>query len=67
MESIHCPSCKKLLAKGTVKALEIKCPRCKTFLVLRAKQSPPTERPRASPLKVDVHGKSAEKPPFKDL
>ncbi|GEO82849.1 Com family DNA-binding transcriptional regulator [Pararhodospirillum oryzae] len=47
MESIRCGQCGRLLAKAEgVSALEIKCPRCGAYHVLRA-ASPTPERPRA--------------------
>ena len=43
MESIRCGTCNRLLARGRVVVLEIKCPRCGTINYLRA-QSPTPER-----------------------
>ena len=41
MESIRCSHCNRLLARASeVKALEIKCPRCKTITSLRATRLP---------------------------
>ncbi|MBI1207521.1 MAG: Com family DNA-binding transcriptional regulator [Azospirillum sp.] len=56
MEDIRCGHCDRLLARGTISELAIKCPRCKTLNQLRRNQPVPTpqapslppERPRAS-------------------
>ncbi|MBL3580843.1 Com family DNA-binding transcriptional regulator [Oleidesulfovibrio alaskensis] len=42
-KEIRCGHCNKLLAKGEVAELEIKCPRCGTFNHVSA-ESPKTER-----------------------
>ncbi|WP_459932170.1 Com family DNA-binding transcriptional regulator [Fundidesulfovibrio butyratiphilus] len=48
MREIRCGHCKRLLAKGSVVEIEIKCPRCNTLNVLRA-TSPNPEGHGASP------------------
>ena len=35
-KEIRCGNCGRLLAKGTAIALEIKCPRCGAYTILRA-------------------------------
>lgn len=42
-EEIRCGHCHKLLAKGQVKIVEFKCPRCGAFTIVRA------ERPDSEP------------------
>lgn len=44
LPEIRCAECGKLLARGEVIAVIIKCPRCKTYNTLRA-VSPNQERP----------------------
>ena len=44
LPEIRCAECGKLLARGEVVVLTIKCPRCKTYNTLRA-ASPSPERP----------------------
>ncbi|MBX9633379.1 MAG: Com family DNA-binding transcriptional regulator [Magnetospirillum sp.] len=50
MESIRCPHCEALLLRAAIGAIqgnvEIKCRRCRTFVILRA-MSPAPERPGA--------------------
>ena len=43
LPEIRCGRCAKLLARGHVLHISIKCPRCKTYNTVRA-QSPNTER-----------------------
>ncbi len=43
LEEIRCCHCRKLLAKGRVKIVEFKCPRCGAFTIMRA------ERPCSEP------------------
>ncbi|MDR3361671.1 MAG: Com family DNA-binding transcriptional regulator [Desulfovibrio sp.] len=43
MQDIRCPECGKLLARGEALELQLKCPRCKIYFILRA------ERPNAEP------------------
>lgn len=43
LPEIRCAECGKLLARGEVLILTIKCPRCKTYNTLRA-PSPNQER-----------------------
>ncbi|WP_173084457.1 Com family DNA-binding transcriptional regulator [Fundidesulfovibrio magnetotacticus] len=52
MREIRCGHCKRLLAKGSVVEIEIKCPRCQTLNHVRA-ASPSTEG----------HGASAQEAP----
>jgi phage FluMu protein Com len=54
MEEIRCGDCGKLLAKGEVVTLTIKCPRCGAINHLRA-TSPNQESPGA-PRKERDHG-----------
>ncbi|WP_332832948.1 Com family DNA-binding transcriptional regulator [Escherichia coli] len=34
MDSVRCKNCNKLLFKGGFKHIEIKCPRCKRYIVI---------------------------------
>lgn len=46
MEEIRCKNCNKKLAEADYNRLEIKCPRCGTFNVLKATEPPIKEKPR---------------------
>ncbi|WP_081401941.1 Com family DNA-binding transcriptional regulator [Acinetobacter colistiniresistens] len=46
MQQINCRSCGRLLAKGTFKTLEIKCPRCKAINFLSISNAPLDRRER---------------------
>ncbi|MCX7364814.1 MAG: Com family DNA-binding transcriptional regulator [Alphaproteobacteria bacterium] len=59
MESIRC-GCGRLLLKGRVHDIEIKCPRCRTVNRIRA-PSPAPERQRASQETSDA--RPSKKPP----
>ena len=36
IKEIRCPHCNRLLAKGEAAYLELKCPRCRAYTILRA-------------------------------
>lgn len=36
LKEIRCHNCGKLLAKGEILVIELKCPRCKAYNILRA-------------------------------
>lgn len=54
---IRCSSCDKLLAKGDVNDIEIKCPRCGAYNHLRA--TSPTPESRRAPGKDGSYEKEA--------
>ena len=41
IKEIRCPHCNRLLAKGEALYLELKCPRCGAYTVLRAGSANP--------------------------
>ncbi|MGJ3366058.1 Com family DNA-binding transcriptional regulator, partial [Escherichia coli] len=43
MDSVRCKNCNKLLFKGGFKHIEIKCPRCKRYIVISNAKEHPTE------------------------
>lgn len=45
-EEIRCGHCRKLLARGRVVVLEIKCPRCGTITHLKAQSLSPERQTR---------------------
>ncbi|MDR2221032.1 MAG: Com family DNA-binding transcriptional regulator [Methylobacillus sp.] len=59
METIRCGKCNRKLAESDYKVLCIKCPRCGTMNVLKAK-SLELERHRASPVKGTTDGKNKQ-------
>ena len=59
--AIRCGSCQRLLAKGQVIEVQIKCPRCGTINFLRA-ASPESERHRASSDKETNDGQHGKSP-----
>ena len=44
MKEIRCPHCNRLLAKGEAAYLELKCPRCGAYTILRASSAKPAGR-----------------------
>lgn len=45
MDSVRCKNCNKLLFKGGFKHIEIKCPRCKRYIVIsNAKEHPQLDK-----------------------
>ena len=48
LHEVRCPQCGKLLARGDAVEMQFKCPRCKTYFVLRATR-PNQERPECRP------------------
>lgn len=47
MEELRCVSCRRLVGRGIIVVLEVKCPRCKAVSTLRPRDPPPPERPPA--------------------
>ncbi|HEX7866526.1 MAG TPA: Com family DNA-binding transcriptional regulator [Variovorax sp.] len=64
MEDVRCGGCRRKLAVGDYRRLQIKCPRCGAFNDLRA-ESPTTERPGASNLDRTPDAQSTDKARFK--
>jgi phage FluMu protein Com len=48
LHEVRCPQCDKLLARGDAIEMQFKCPRCKTYFILRA-VSPNQARPEHHP------------------
>ncbi|MBN8486361.1 MAG: Com family DNA-binding transcriptional regulator [Burkholderiales bacterium] len=48
MREIRCPDCRRKLAEGEFKRLEIKCPRCGVVASFQGDDRPTRERQRAS-------------------
>lgn len=44
LKEIRCHKCGKLLAKGEIIVIELKCPRCKAYNILRATSTRPELR-----------------------
>ena len=44
LKEIRCHKCGKLLAKGEILVIELKCPRCKAYNILRAMSTRPEPR-----------------------
>lgn len=44
MHETRCPGCNKLLFKGSVIAVQIKCPRCKRIINIASASEHPTEK-----------------------
>nr|WP_302786037.1 Com family DNA-binding transcriptional regulator [Bilophila wadsworthia] len=44
LKEIRCHKCGKLLAKGEILVIELKCPRCKAYNILRATSARPEPR-----------------------
>ena len=62
MEEIRCGVCGKLLAKGEVVTLTIKCPRCGAINHLRATSPNPEGRRASHAEDSDGHGETVPSP-----
>ena len=54
LKEIRCHKCGKLLAKGEILVIELKCPRCKAYNFLRAVSARPEPRDGRSEMRSDA-------------